>query len=195
LKGLLGLVRVAGNYRAEASGLGLQVEVAQVVKHVEGYVSAFDDDGGRKFSGPWSGVDVAAHGEDRSNGTEADENFGCANVACVENQVDAEQSALGFRAEKAVSIGDYADFHLPVSFLAVKKKYVRGMRIVRTCFCILSALRNRLGERLVFGPERRQPRMMQAIAPDEINHDKHEQGSDHQDGGGGLKANLQVAHI
>jgi len=116
LQVLFDFVGVAGNDGIEAGGLGFEVQIAQIMKHVESCVAKFDDHRGREFVCPWSGVHIAAHGENRGNGAEAGEDPRFADVASVENKVNAAQRVFGFRSKPAVGIGNYANFHSQIPF-------------------------------------------------------------------------------
>ena len=75
-KGLIDLMGVARNNGIDPGGLGFQVQIAQIVKHVESCTSKFDDDGCRELGRPWGGVHIPAHGKDRCNAAKAGEDFG-----------------------------------------------------------------------------------------------------------------------
>ena len=108
---LLGLMRVAADDRVEAGGLRFKVKILQLVEHIQMETGDFDNCGWRKFLRPGLRVHVAADGKHRRDKFELRENFRRAHISRVNDELDAVQCALRFRAQKAVSIGDDADPH------------------------------------------------------------------------------------
>jgi hypothetical protein len=64
---LLWGVAVAGDYDPETGGRGLEIELGEIVKDVDGNTGEFDDFCLREFAGPRGLVDIAA---DRGHGRE-----------------------------------------------------------------------------------------------------------------------------
>ena len=108
---LADLMRVTADDRVEASGLRVEVEILEIVKHIKTEAICFDDRRDWKFLRPGLGVYVAAHGKHRSDEFELRENFRSAHISRMDNQLHPGQGALRFRAEQTVSIGNDADPH------------------------------------------------------------------------------------
>src|SRR5208282_5175150 len=88
----LRLMAVAVHHHAESASSQLQVELAEIMQHIDGNTAGFDDFGFRQSARPDVSVDVTA---DRGYGRDLRkrfEDFGGANVAGVE---DAAGSAKG----------------------------------------------------------------------------------------------------
>ena len=100
---------MAGDHDFEACGLGLQVELRQIVQDVNGKAADLDNFSFRQFARPGVVVDVAADHGDGGDGCEGVENFGRADVSGVNDVLRALQSREGFGAKQAVSVGDDAD--------------------------------------------------------------------------------------
>jgi hypothetical protein len=100
------LVGVAVEDDAEAGGLGLDVEVGKVVEHVDEAAAELEGFGGGEVGAGAVAVDVAANGGDGSNVAEGFEDVGVADVAGVEDVVDAREEREKLWAEEAVGVGE-----------------------------------------------------------------------------------------
>ena len=106
---LNGLMGVAANDCVETRPLRFQVEVVEIMKHIEAEAGGFNHGRARKLLR--LRVHVAPHGKDGCDKFQLRENLGSAHVSRMNNEVDTEQRALCFRAEQAVGIGNDADPH------------------------------------------------------------------------------------
>ena len=100
---------VAGDDHVESSGLGLQIELREIVDNIDGNVGELDDFGCGEFAGPCLLVDVASDRGDGGDGGEFVENFGIADVTGMNDVLRALERSQSFGAEQAVGVGDYAD--------------------------------------------------------------------------------------
>jgi hypothetical protein len=100
-----GLVGVAVDDRAHLGGLRIQVEVSQVMEHVDQMAVELEGFCGGKKCAVAVGVDVAADGGDWGDGAEGFENARVTDVAGVENVIDARYGWKDFGAEYAVGVG------------------------------------------------------------------------------------------
>ncbi len=106
---LFGNVTVATNNDGESGGFGFEVQLRQIVQHIDGNATQFKHFGFRQLVRPRSFVDVAAHGYKRGDGGEFFKDLG---RAYIPGMNDVFGSALGFeglRTQQAVRIGDDAD--------------------------------------------------------------------------------------
>jgi len=107
----LWLMAVAVYDHAESGGFRLQVEAAEIMQDIDGYVSGLNDFGFGQGVRPGLRVDVAAdcgYGRDLC---ERFEDFGSANVAGMEDAVGSAQGFDGLGPQQAVGVGDYAEGH------------------------------------------------------------------------------------
>lgn len=102
---------VAAYDGVETGGLRLEVEILEIVKHIKMEPSGLDNCGEGQFLRPGLRVHITAHGKYGSNAFELCQNFGRAHVSGMNYELHPEQSALCFRAEKTVGIGNDADPH------------------------------------------------------------------------------------
>jgi hypothetical protein len=100
---------VAVDHHAESGGFRLQVELAEVMHHIDRHAAGFDDFGFRQTARPRGGVDVTADCGYGGNPRERFEDFGRADIAGVEDTVGPAQSFDGFGPQQAVGVGDYAE--------------------------------------------------------------------------------------
>jgi hypothetical protein len=110
-------VGVAMEDRGELCGCGVKVERLEVVQHVDveaavGRVFDEDDVGFGELGAGAFAVDVAANGGDGSDFGEIVEDGGFANVAEVEDAVDAVKGGSNFRTEETVGVRDDSEFHV-----------------------------------------------------------------------------------
>ena len=100
----LGLMAVTVDDHAESGGFRLQVELREIMKHVNRNASGFDNFGHGQPLRPGLGVDIAA---DRGNGRDFRQrlqNFRSTNVAGVENALRSAQSLNRFGPQQSVSV-------------------------------------------------------------------------------------------
>src|SRR5260370_9304133 len=106
---LLGLMGVAADDRVESGSLWIDVEIVEIVEHIEIETGNFDNRGKRQLLRPRLCVHVAAHGKHGSDSFQLGEYFRCTHVSRVNDQLDSGEGALRFRSEKAVAIGNEAN--------------------------------------------------------------------------------------
>jgi len=100
---------MAGNYNAEAGSLRLQIELRQIVQHVDRNSADLDHLGLRQLTGPRPRVDISADGGEGREVRQFRQNLRCANVSRVNNVCGAAQGLDPFRTQQAVGVGDDAD--------------------------------------------------------------------------------------
>src|SRR5271166_1786166 len=100
---------VAVHHYPESGGFRLQVELSEIMQHVDRHSASFDDLGHGQKARPALSVDVAADRGHRSDLLEHFENFESSNVAGVEDAVGAAQGCDGLGPQQAVCVGDYAE--------------------------------------------------------------------------------------
>ena len=102
----VGFMGVAGDHDLEAGDFGIEVELAEVVEHIDQDVLDADDFGGWQGSSPGLGVHVAADGHDRRDASKSIKDGGVANVASVDDSLAALQGGQSFGAKQTVGVGD-----------------------------------------------------------------------------------------
>jgi len=108
---LLGLMGVAADDRVEPGCLWIEVEIVEIVEHIQIEAGNFDNRGKRQLLRPRLCVHVAAYGKHGSDIFQLREYFRCTHVSCVNDQLDSGEGVLRFRPENAVGIGNDADPH------------------------------------------------------------------------------------
>jgi hypothetical protein len=102
-------VAVAADDSPNAGGRGIEVELIDVVEHVEDGVLDFDDLGFWQALCPGVFVGIAADCGDRGDGCERFENVRSADVAGVDDAVGVAESFERLGSEETVGVGDQAD--------------------------------------------------------------------------------------
>src|SRR5271169_1835026 len=105
----LRLMTVAIDHNAESSCLRLQIELAEIMQHVDGQACDIDHFRFRQREPPGPGVDVAAHRSYGRDLCEFVEDFGGTDVAGVEDAVGSTQGSKRRAPQSAVRVGDYAE--------------------------------------------------------------------------------------
>lgn len=105
------LVRVAADDGADAGGGGVEVEVVHGVHEVEEVAGELDGLGWREIGAGARGVDVATDGGDGRDLLKGAEDGDLADVAGVEDMVDAGEGGERLGTEEAVGVGEDADAH------------------------------------------------------------------------------------
>lgn len=100
----IGFVRVSADGGGDACCGWVEVERGQVMEHIEAMASELNEFGWRKLRAETGAVDVAANGSDGSDGAEGVEDFIAADVAGVEDVIDAAQGADGFGPQETVRV-------------------------------------------------------------------------------------------
>ena len=100
---------MAGDHHAESSGFGFEVERRKIVQHVDGNAVYFEHFRLRQLARPGTGIDVATHGGDWCNCGKSLQNFGCADIARVNDAIRPAKRFNRFGPKQAVSVGDDAD--------------------------------------------------------------------------------------
>lgn len=115
---LLGDVAVAANHDVESRSFRFQIELGQVVQHVDGRAAEFDDFGLRKLARPPTFIDVASDRGERRQRRQLLNDLGIANIACVDDVFRPTQNSDSFRTKQAVCIRDDADEYSRLSVLS-----------------------------------------------------------------------------
>jgi hypothetical protein len=100
---------VAGDHHFESCGLGFQVQLRQVVQHIDGNAAQFNDLRFGEFARPRSFVDVASDGGYGRKRSELLENLRLSDVSGVNNVIAPTQCRERLGTKQAVSVGDNAD--------------------------------------------------------------------------------------
>jgi len=100
---------MAGDDYAESRCLGLQIELREIVQHIDGNARDLDDFLRREFAGPWGLIDIAADGGYRRDGCEFVKNLRRADVSRMNDVLRTAQRGESFRAKQAMCVGDDAD--------------------------------------------------------------------------------------
>jgi hypothetical protein len=100
---------MATDYHRKSSGFWLEIQLCQIVQHIDGNTAQLKHFGFRQLERPRSFVDVAAHGYNRRDGGEFFEDLGRAYIPGVNDVFGATQGFEGLRAQQAVRVGDDAD--------------------------------------------------------------------------------------
>jgi hypothetical protein len=100
---------VAGNYHAESGRLRFQIDLRQIVQHVDRNSADLDRFSLRQLTGPCPGVDISADSGDGREVRQFSKNLRCPNVSRVNNVFRAAQCLDHFRTKQAVGVGDDAD--------------------------------------------------------------------------------------
>ena len=82
----------------------VKVECDQIVKHIDGMTSEFNEFSWWELGARAGAVDVAADGGEGREGAERVEDLYIADVSGVENMIDSAQSNDGFRAQEAMRV-------------------------------------------------------------------------------------------
>ena len=106
---LPGHVAVAGNDHGESRGFGLQIELRQVVQHVDRNSSYFEHVSFWQPARPGAFVDIATHHPQRGDAGKFVKNFRGANIPGMNDGVGAAQGCDGFRTQQAMRVGDDAN--------------------------------------------------------------------------------------
>jgi hypothetical protein len=100
---------VAADHNGESGPPGLEVQLCQIVQHVDGNAGQFKRLGLRQMARPRTLVDVATYGGDRSNRGKLFENLGRADIPGINDVFRPAQSFDCLVAQQTVRVGDDAD--------------------------------------------------------------------------------------
>jgi hypothetical protein len=100
---------MAGNYDAESGSLRFQIELRQIVQHVDRNSTNLDRLGLGQLTGPCPRVNISADGGEGREVRQFSQNLRCANVSRVNNVCGAAQGLDPFRTKQTVGVGDDAD--------------------------------------------------------------------------------------
>jgi len=98
-----------GEHRGEAGGRGLEIELREVMKHVEGVGADLDDVIGGKVRRPRTFVVVAADGANGSESTKRVQNRACTDVPAVADQIASAELLDGFGPHEPVRVRNHTD--------------------------------------------------------------------------------------
>jgi hypothetical protein len=100
---------MAGDDDLEVGRLGHEIELFEIVKHVDRYAADLDDLEIGDLFGPLAFVVVAADGRDRGDLRKLFEYLGLPDIARVEDLLHAIQRGNGLRSKEAVRVGNDTD--------------------------------------------------------------------------------------
>lgn len=122
---------MAGDDGGETGGRGIEVELRQVVKHVNGVGADVDDVAGRKSASPSSLVVIPANGSKRREGSECIQDRWIAYITAMNDKVRAAERIEYLGPNQTVGIGDKTDAmkrtgHMVTKFSRVIRFATRG---------------------------------------------------------------------
>lgn len=97
------------DHRVEPSGFGLQIELRQIVQHINGNACDLDGFSFRQSARPRTLVDIAANRGHGRNMLELFKNLRRANITRMNDVAHSAQRIQCFRTKQSVGIGDDAD--------------------------------------------------------------------------------------
>lgn len=100
---------MTADYDGESGRFRFEIQLRQIVQHVDGNARHFEDFGQRQLQCPRALVDVAADGGDWGNSRKSFDDLWRAHVAGMDDAIRSAQSFDCFWAQQAVGIGDDAD--------------------------------------------------------------------------------------
>jgi hypothetical protein len=100
---------MSGDDDVNSRRFGLQIELREIVQHVEEDACDFDCLRFRQLPRPDGFVDIAANASDRCKASEFIKDFGRTDVASVDDVRDAVQRSDGFGTKQAMRVGNDAD--------------------------------------------------------------------------------------
>lgn len=122
LGGVIRHVRVAEENGGEFGGGRIEVERCQIVQHVEVVIGGEIDLGRRQIGAGAFAVGVAVNGGDGRDARQSLQDRGLADIAHVENVIDAGQRCQKFGTNESVRVADDAKFHV-LDGLLVQQEY------------------------------------------------------------------------
>lgn len=105
---------MAGNYRGEARGGGIEFELRAVMKNIDGVVADLDNVVGRKVASPTTLVIIAANRADRCEGSKRIQDCWIANITTMNDEVRVPQCLESFGSNQTMGIRDHADAIEPI---------------------------------------------------------------------------------
>jgi hypothetical protein len=109
---------VARDHDLESRGLRLQVELREIVEHVDGDDADTNDFGLGQLTRPWRLVDIPANGGYGRDDCEFLKDLGSSDVTGMEDVVRSLQRGKSFGAKQSVRVGDDADYDVSLNSLA-----------------------------------------------------------------------------
>ena len=103
---------MAGHHHLHAGPGGFQVELCEVVDHVQADLAEAEELRLPQPHRPRPPIVVAAPRRDGRERGQRLEDAGIADVACVDDVVAAVEEGLDLRPQQAVGVGDQADAHV-----------------------------------------------------------------------------------
>ncbi len=100
---------MAADYNRESRSFGLEVQLCQIVQHVDGNAAELEHRRLRQLARPRTFVDVAPHGSHRGNRGKLFEDLRSTDIAGMNDVFRPAQSFNGLRSQQAMRIGDDAD--------------------------------------------------------------------------------------
>ena len=100
---------MSGKHGGESSGGGLEIELRQVVQHVEDMGAQLDDVIGRKLGCPRTLVVVAAHCVHRGERPQRIQNGAGSDVSAMNDRVASAQLLEGLRPDEPMRVRNHAD--------------------------------------------------------------------------------------
>lgn len=109
-------VAVAGNHNCKSGGFRFEVELSQIVKHVNQNAVDVDDFGLMQLERPFSFIDISADGGHGRDAGQLLENFWRSDVAGMNDSLHSMERCEDFRSKQSMRIGDDADESGQLSF-------------------------------------------------------------------------------
>ena len=106
---VLGNVTVAAYHNRKSCGPWIEVQLRQIVQHINTNVAEFEHRRFRQLSSPSALVDIATYCDKWSHCRKLRKNFRAADVAGMNDMFRSQQGFEGLRAQQAMRVGDDAD--------------------------------------------------------------------------------------
>jgi hypothetical protein len=106
---LFGNVTVAADHNRESSRFGLEVQLLQIMQHIDGNTAQLNHLSFRQLATPGRFIDVSTHGGDGTNRGKLLEDIGRADIPGMNDVLGPAQRFDCLRAQQAMRVGDDAD--------------------------------------------------------------------------------------
>ena len=109
LRLLLRNMAVSRDHNSESGSFRFQIELRQIVQHINGNAAELDNLSFRQLPCPRPSIDIAANRRHGRNRRELLKNLRRANVSCVNDVLGPAQRLQRLRTKQPVRVGDDAD--------------------------------------------------------------------------------------
>jgi len=99
-------MRVPAHDDVESGHGGIEIQLVDIMEHIEENWAGFGDRSRRQGLRPGSLIDIAADGDHRGHGFKGGNDFGLADIAGMNDQIRSLECAQGFLAEHTMRVGD-----------------------------------------------------------------------------------------